>query len=221
MIAEDLINHMIPPLKGTDDAHKAIVWMEEFRCNYLPVVEEGKLLGFISEEIILETNDIDREVKDFTLQGVKSFVQKGTHFYDVLKVAAENKVQMVAVLDEDNKYFGVITVQDTMASFAQSAAVQMPGSVLVLSMNHVDYSLANISRLIEENNAKILSSLVKEDPMESSRLRLILKINQTDLSRTVATLERFGYRVIGRYQEQQQEPANKERIDMLLRYLDI
>jgi signal-transduction protein with cAMP-binding, CBS, and nucleotidyltransferase domain len=221
MIAEDLINHMIPPLKGTDDAHKAIVWMEEFRCNYLPVVEEGKLLGFISEEIILETNDIDREVKDFNLQGVKSFVQKGTHFYDILKVAAENKVQMVAVLDEDNKYFGVITVQDTMASFAQSAAVQMPGSVLVLSMNHVDYSLANISRLIEENNAKILSSLVKEDPIENSRLRLILKINQTDLSRTVATLERFGYRVIGRYQEQQQEPANKERIDMLLRYLDI
>jgi signal-transduction protein with cAMP-binding, CBS, and nucleotidyltransferase domain len=221
MIAEDLINHMIPPLKGTDDAHKAIVWMEEFRCNYLPVVEEGKLLGFISEEIILETNDIDREVKNFSLQGLKSFVLKGTHFYDILKVAAENKVQMVAVLDEDNKYFGVITVQDTMASFAQSAAVQMPGSVLVLSMNHVDYSLANISRLIEENNAKILSSLVKEDPMESSRLRLILKINQTDLSRTVATLERFGYRVIGRYQEQQQEPANKERIDMLLRYLDI
>ena len=31
MIAEDLINHMIPPLKATDDAHKAIVWMEEFR----------------------------------------------------------------------------------------------------------------------------------------------------------------------------------------------
>jgi predicted transcriptional regulator len=53
MIAEDLINHMIPPLKGTDDAHKAIVWMEEFRCHQLPVVENGNLLGFISEEIIL------------------------------------------------------------------------------------------------------------------------------------------------------------------------
>ncbi len=45
MIAEDLINHMIPPLKATDDAHKAIVWMEEFRCNYLPVVDERKIIG--------------------------------------------------------------------------------------------------------------------------------------------------------------------------------
>jgi len=67
MIAEELINHMIPPLKVTDDAHKAIVWMEEFRCNHLPVVDDGKLLGFISEEIILESNDIEKNLADFDL----------------------------------------------------------------------------------------------------------------------------------------------------------
>ena len=68
MIAEDLINHMIPPLKASDDAHKAIVWMEEFRCKHLPVVDNDHLLGFISEEIILETNDIEKNVGDFNLQ---------------------------------------------------------------------------------------------------------------------------------------------------------
>ena len=78
MIAEDLINHMIPPLKGTDDAHKAIVWMEEFRCNYMPVVEDGKLLGFISEEIILERNEIDKEVRDFNLVGKNCYVHLDT-----------------------------------------------------------------------------------------------------------------------------------------------
>ena len=30
-----------------------------------------------------------------------------------------------------------------------------PGGILVLSMNYVDYSLSEISRLIEENHAKI------------------------------------------------------------------
>jgi hypothetical protein len=42
-----------------------------------------------------------------------------------------------------------------------------------------------------------------------------------DLSRIVATLERFGYKVIGRYQEAKPVENEKERIDMLLRYLDI
>jgi len=221
VIAEDLINHMIPPLKGTDDAHKAIVWMEEFRCNYMPVVDDAKLLGFISEGIILESNDIDKHVKDFNLVGLNCYVHLDTHFYDILKVAAENKLQMVAVLNDDQTYGGVITVQDTLTSFAQTAAVQLPGGILVLSMNHHDYSLAEISRLIEENHAKILSSVVKEDPLDPVKMRLTLKINQLDLSRIVATLERFGYKVIGRYQETKPIAGEKDRIDMLLRYLDI
>lgn len=221
MIAEDLINHMIPPLKGSDDAHKAIVWMEEFRCNYLPVVENSRLLGFISEEIILETNDIEKHVKDFNLVGLSCYVHLDTHFYDILKVATDNKLQMVAVLNEDQQYNGVITVQDTLTSFAQTAAVQMPGAIIVLCMNYIDYSLAEISRLIEENHAKILSSIIKEDPLDAGKIRLTLKINQSDMSRIVATLERFGYKVIGRYQETKPVENERERIDMLLRYLDI
>jgi acetoin utilization protein AcuB len=221
VIAEDLINHMIPPLKVTDDAHKAIVWMEEFRCNYMPVVEDGNLLGFISEEIILETNDIEKKVGDFTLVGSKCVVNLTSHLYDILRVAADNKLQMVAVLDHEEHYLGVITVQDTLTFFAQSAAVQMPGGILVMSMNHNDYSLAEISRLIEENHTKVLSSIVKEDPLDPGKIRLTLKLNQIDLSRIVATLERFGYKVIGRYQESKPIGSERERIDMLLRYLDI
>jgi acetoin utilization protein AcuB len=221
VIAEDLINQMIPPLKGSDDAHKAIVWMEEFRCNYMPVVNDGKLLGFLSEEFILETNDIEKLVKDFDLLGLNCYVHLDTHFYDILKVAADNKLQMVGVLDNKQNYCGVITVQDTLTSFAQTAAVQLPGGILVLSMNHIDYSLAEISRLIEENHAKILSSIVKEDPLDPGKIRLTIKINQIDMSRVVATLERFSYKVIGRYQETKPQDDEKDRIDMLLRYLDI
>lgn len=221
MIAEDLINHMIPPLKSTDDAHKAIVWMEEFRCTYLPVIDNNHLLGFISEEIILETNDIEKQVGDFNLVGQTCYVHLDTHFYDILKVATDNKLQMVSVLNDDQHYCGVITVQDTLTSFAQTAAVQMPGAILVLVMKYMDYSLAEISRLIEENHAKILSSIIKEDPLDPGNIRLTLKINQADMSRIVATLERFGYKVIGRYQETKPVENERERIDMLLRYLDI
>lgn len=212
---------MIPPLKVTDDAHKAVVWIEEFRCNHLPVVENGKLLGFISEEAILESNEIEKRLGDFRLEGEDCFVSLDSHFYDILKVAGDNKLGIVAVLDEDNHYAGVITVQDVMTSFARSAAVQMPGSILVLSMDLIDYSLAEICRYIEENNAKVLSSTLVEDPMDKGKIKLTLKINQDDLSRIVATLERFGYRVIARYRETKREDEGKERIDLLMRYLNI
>lgn len=187
----------------------------------MPVVDEGKLLGFISEEIILETNDIEKRVREFQLVGQNCYVSLSSHFYDILRIAADHKLQMVAVLNEEREYTGVITMQDTLTFFAQSAAIQTPGGILVMSMNHNDYSLAEISRLVEENNTKILSSIVKEDPLDPGKIRLTLKVNQLDLSRVVATLERFSYKVIGRYQESKPIGSEKERIDMLLRYLDI
>jgi hypothetical protein len=97
----------------------------------------------------------------------------------------------------------------------------MQGGILVLSMDLVDYSLAEISRYIEENNAKVISSTMIEDPMDKGRIKLTLKINQLDLARIVATLERFGYRVIAHYQANRVESNDKERIDMLMRYLNI
>lgn len=221
MIAEELINHMVPPLKVTDDAHKAIVWMEEFRCNFLPVVDDGELLGFISEEIIMESNDIEKNLGGFELVAKGCAVSQDAHFFDILRVAGEHKLNMVAVLNEEKKYAGIITVQDVMASFAQTASVQMPGGILVLSMDLIDYSLAEISRYVEENNAKIISSTMAEDPMDRGKIKITIKINQLDLSRIVATLERFGYRVIGRYQEATRDDDSKERLDMLMKYLNM
>jgi acetoin utilization protein AcuB len=221
MTAEELINHMIPPLKLTDDAHKAIVWMEEFRCRQLPVVHEGELLGFISEEIIMESNAIEKNMSHFDLVAKECAVMLDSHFYDILKVAGNHKLQMVAVVGRDKEYIGVITIQDMMTSFAQTASVQMTGGILVLSMDLIDYSLAEICRYVEENNAKVISSTMTEDPMDNGKIKVTLKINQTDLKRIVATLERFNFKVIARYQETKEQSGEKEKIDMLLRYLDI
>ena len=56
MIAEELINQMIPALKPTDTAEKAILWMEELKTNQLPVIENRMFKGLITEDIILERN---------------------------------------------------------------------------------------------------------------------------------------------------------------------
>jgi len=221
MIAAELINHMIPPLKLTDMSDKAVIWMEEFRCNQLPVVDNGKFLGLISEELILELNVPDQPVSAFELKCPGCSVLESQHFYDVVKQASDNNVQLVAVLDEERKYSGVITVQDTITSFAQTAAVQAPGAILVLSMAARDYSLSEISRLVEEEGAKILGSTIREDTNDPQKLKLSLKINRTNLSSIVATLERFEYKIIGRFQEPQMVDNDQERLDIFLRYLDI
>jgi len=221
MIAEELINHLIPPLKLSDDLHKAMLWMEELRCNELPVVEDQKYLGLISEEMILEINDVEKQIGEVELEAIGCVVSSTSHFYEVLKISSDNDAQLVGVVNDEGQYIGVITVKDTVTSFAQSAAVQLPGGIVVLSMKQIDYSLSELSRLVEENDAKILSSSVKEDELDSAMLKVTLKINRLDLSHIVATFERFGYKLIARFQESKVVEEEKNKIDMLLKYLDI
>ncbi|MBC3540815.1 CBS domain-containing protein [Rufibacter sediminis] len=221
MIAEELINQMVPPLKPSDTGEKAVRWMDEFRLNQLPVVKNRKYLGLVTEENVMEAQSPEMVLENIPFDYEHVHVQQNQHFYNVMELAIKNKVQVVPVLDDLQEYLGVITVNDTISAFGQMSAIQGQGGILVLCMAERDYSLSEISRLVESNNAKILSANVSPDEADIFRIKLTLKINTMDLSRIVATLERFGYKITAQFQDVSGAPEDQDRLDLLLRYLNI
>ena len=149
------------------------------------------------------------------------YVHESQYFYDILKLAVDNNVELVGVINDDKEFVGVITIQDTVTAFAQTTPVQAAGSVVVLSMDGTDYSLAELSRLVEENNARILSSSIKVDATDESKVKVTLKINLEDISSIIATFERFDYKIISRFQDAVVTDNDRDRVDELLKYLDI
>ena len=221
MIAEELINQMIPPLKLYDTVEKALRWMDEFRVNELPVVSNRRYMGLATEQHLIELTDRSQALRDLELEHQDVHVMQRQHFYDVMEAAIKNKIQVVPVLDEEQEYMGIITINDTIAAFGQMSALQGQGSILVLSMPERDYSLSQISRLIEEENVKILSAYVSPDEMDPYKIKLTLKLNTTDPSRIIATLERFEYRITAQFNDGNDNDVGRDRLDMLLKYLDI
>ncbi|RIW16196.1 CBS domain-containing protein [Algoriphagus lacus] len=221
MQAYEFINSLIPPLKLTDRAGMALAWMEEIRTDSLPVTDQGRFLGFIGDEVIFEINNPDQLIGSIELESGACWVYSDKHIYDVLRVASENQSNLVAVLDRENTYIGVVTMEDAIAAFADSLSIKSQGSVLILSMNMTDYHLSEISRLVESENTKILSSFITSDPLDDNKIKLTLKLDKPDLRHVKATLERFGYRVIDHYQEETGISSEEDRIGNLLRFLDI
>ena len=221
MQAYEFINSLIPPLKLTDRAGMALAWMEEIRTDSLPVTDQGRFLGFIGDEVIFELNNPDQLIGSIELESGACWVYSDKHIYDVLRVASENQSNLVAVLDRENTYIGVVTMEDAIAAFADSLSIKSQGSVLILSMNMTDYHLSEISRLVESENTKILSSFITSDPLDDNKIKLTLKLDKPDLRHVKATLERFGYRVIDHYQEETGISSEEDRIGNLLRFLDI
>ncbi|MCC2546112.1 CBS domain-containing protein [Hymenobacter sp. BT175] len=222
ILAEDLLNQMIPPLKVSDPAGKAAKWLEEFHVSQLPVIENRQYRGLITEADLIDHDYPDQLLNTVPFGYADVHVQHDQHFYSIMEIAIQNKLQLVPVLDEHREYMGVVTVGDTLAAFGQLPVAAGYGGILVLSMNERDYSLTQISRYVEENNAKILSSHVAQDEHDAYKIRLTLKLNTPNLARIVATLERFGYSITAQFNGGGEVGENEqERYDALLKYLSL
>jgi hypothetical protein len=221
MQASEFINNHIPPLKLTDTSGMALTWMEEMRTNILPVVDQEKFLGLIRDEQLFNQNDPSQLISEIAMVNQACWVFGDKHIYDVLRVGAEQDSNIVAVLDRDQKFIGITTMEDSIAAFADSLSIQSQGSVLILSIMMSDYSLAEIARIIESENAKILSSFITSDPLDSTKIKLTLKLDKPEIRHIKATLERFEYKVLDHYQEETGVSGEEDRIGNLLRFLDI
>jgi len=216
-----LINYMIPPLKPSDDVSKAQQWMDELRLSELPVVESGKFLGFIDEEMLFNDALQYPKIGEYPLVGAECFVLGANHYYEVLKVSKEQGFKIVAVLDEQNQFQGVISTQDIVEIFAANSSVTTPGAILGLKLKSSDYSLSEISRTIESNQAKILSSYLSPHSAGSGDLLLTLKLNTVEVTHIKVSLEQNGFSVEDSFNTKDTSTVEKERIEILMKYLKI
>jgi len=87
-------------------------------------------------------------------------------------------------------------------------------------MNARNYSLAEIARITEVNNAKILYLHVNPLADAENNIQVSLKYNITDLKYIIATFERFNYQVIFSSQQTDEDDASSKRYDWLIKYLN-
>jgi CBS-domain-containing membrane protein len=117
LLAEDLLNEMIPPLKGTDSAGKAARWLDEFHVAQLPVLDNRQYRGLVTEADLADFDDPETLLSELPLRYGEAYVRSDQHFYRVMELAIENKIQLVPVVDERHEYAGVVTIADALAAF--------------------------------------------------------------------------------------------------------
>jgi len=220
MIAIDLINDGIPPLKHSDTAEKALNWMDEFKVSHLPVLKDGNYVGMVSENDILDQLELHKTLDQLFQHFPRPSVLSADHIYQVLSRISELKLSVIAVLDKDEKYLGCSNVQHLMSLIAQTGSIRENGGILVIEMAAIDYSLAQIGQIVESNDAKILSSYIMSSP-DSTNVEVTLKINKIELDRIIRTFERYDYTIKASFQKSGNLNDMKFRYDALMNYLNL
>jgi len=221
MLAKDLISDTVPALRTSDNGQKALYWMDIFRISHLPIVNNQDFLGLISDKDIYDHNMAEEPLGNHSLSLFSPFVTYDQHLYEVMELASRLNLSVVPVLDHTNHYLGVITLNDLLHFFADFFALKEPGAIIVLDMNIHDYSLAQISQIVESNDAKVLSVCVSSHS-SSTKVEVTLKINRTDLSSIMQTFNRYNYIIKGTFMDEEDMNSFYEnRYEMFMKYLNI
>jgi len=221
MFAGRLIADNIPPLKPDDNCRRALNWMEELRLNALPVIKGKEFLGLVYKS---EVNDPQKANMTLLEAAGTNFskvvVYENQHVYDVVKLAAINKLDLVPVLNNNQEYMGVVTVNDLVSYFAESKSVYTPGGIIILEIALKDYSMSQIATIIESDGAHLLSASVSttQDP---AQIELTLKIDKVDLTRILATFYRLNYNVTASFHQSEHSEDLQNRYESLMNYLNI
>jgi acetoin utilization protein AcuB len=220
MLARELISDIVTALKTSDTGTQALTWMEVFRIKHLPIVNHREFLGLISDADIYDLNNPDEPVGNHSLSLTKPYVTEDQHIYEVIEVLSRLELTLVPVLNHENQYLGVITQEELTQHFAHLSAMQQPGGIIELEMMEHEYSLAEISQIVESNNARILSLYVASNG-ERDKLRVTLKINLTDLTSVMETFNRYNYTVVSSHLNNEDlDEFYQERFDVFLKYLN-
>jgi len=204
------------------DSQETIASVQDFFADadfsHFPVLENGIFIGSIASDDV-ETFDTDKKIIDYKYTLERFFVRKSMIWLDILEVFAKNHTNTIPILDENNSYIGYYEMEDIMKFFQETPFLKEQGGVIIVQKGLLDYSMGQITQIVESNNGKILGCFISEADLEN--VQITVKVGTGPMNEIIQTFRRYNYEIISEHQEDSYINSLKERSDYLDKYLNI
>ncbi len=220
MLASEIVITEIPSLSTKDSVAQAIEWMDEFKVTHLAVTDGYNFLGLINENYLLNVEDQIERIGQHEHFLDKVHAYENEHVFEIVKKVQKHRLSLIPILNEKELFVGTITVFNLMEVIAEMPVVKNPGGIIVMDINQIDYSLSEISRIVESNDAKILGCFISR-AHDNNSIELTIKINKLNVQDVIQTFERFGHEITASYDESSSKDDMEDRYNNLMNYLNM
>jgi CBS domain-containing protein len=219
MKLEEHILNDIKPLNTQAKAGETLSLMDELKLSHLPVVHEGKYVGLISENDLLDIENEEDRLEQH-LKVLRPYSLKANdHLFKAMGRVGEGNLSLLPILSAQKDYLGYLSPLEIIQDLGRKLTFSEAGSLIVLEVGVRDYHLSQLTQIIESDDATITGLLVSSAGVE--HLRIALKINRTEVSRIVKSLERYDYKIIEVYHKSIFGDDASDRLEGLLKYMNI
>ena len=177
MLAIELNNNIIPQLRLEDTVGKALQLINDFKVSHLPVVSEEKYLGLISEDDLLDADNKKMHIQLLHDEFIDVSIKENQHFLQAVNISNEYQTSVVPVVNEENEFLGSISGQNLLRILGNFSGAQEIGGIIVLEMERSQFTISEISRIVESNEATILHLNTTIQP-ETGLLTVTIHINK-------------------------------------------
>lgn len=180
-----------------DNLATARAKMRAGKFRRLPVVEEGRLVGILTEGDIREHlgNLEGTKVKACMTEGLLT-VTPGTTLEEAATTLLTHKIGALPVL-EDGRLVGIITTSDILRAFLDVMGASEAGTARIdLLLEGEQYGLASASKAIVEEGGEVLGLGTYRERWGESPI-CYLRVRGGDLEGVAKRLRKRGYNVLG------------------------
>lgn len=216
----EIISSYYAEVSLTDTVQEVLERINELHFRQLPIVENDDFLGLIQEEDLLSAESDELTIQDIKRTSPFVYIYDYQHIYDALQVMAVYSYDIVAVVDKEHKYLGIVPQKTILETINNTLVTSESGATIVLEMDNKDYTLSQVSHIIESENARILSVTSRQLP-DADRIEMTIKVNKNNISAIVASLWRFDYVVKATFNDGSDDSDIQNRYNLLMNYLDI
>jgi CBS domain-containing protein len=217
-LLSDYINNDFKPFSITETVADIQDFFAESTFSHFPLLDNGVYIGCISA-VDSETFESEKNITDYRYAFEGFFVRDNMIWLDVLEVFARNNANVVPILDANNKYIGYYEITDIIKFLNETPFLKETGGIIVVEKPTADYSMSQITQIVESNNGKLLGVFVSEANAE--KVQVTIKTTLGSVNEIIQTFRRYNYQIVSEHNEDNYLNSLKERSEYLDKYLNM
>ncbi|ODA40158.1 CBS and ACT domain-containing protein [Desulfosporosinus sp. BG] len=185
---------------------ETMVLMREKKINKLPVMDKGKLVGFVTDgdlrEVspspattlsIFELNYLIAKtpIREVAVKKVMT-CQPDTQIEDAALLMREHRISGLPVLDQ-GKLVGIITATDILDAFLDIMGFRSPGQRVVIETKDETGVLLDLAVTIKQFDVNIASFAVYH--LRDNQVQILARLQGEQVAEVKASLKEKGYQV--------------------------
>jgi acetoin utilization protein AcuB len=187
----------------------ALKIMQDNKIRRLPVLDKGKLVGIVTDRDLREVSPspastlsifelnyllAKTKIKDIMTKNVIG-ISPDAFIEEAALLMRENTIGGLPVL-EGNKLVGIITETNIFDVFVEIMGINTPSTRLTVFLENRIGSLADITRIIKENNLDIISLITYTGSGSLETGNVVIRVGTVEPEHLIEQLKAEGYKII-------------------------